>query len=196
MKRLMILAVTLVCMGASHAYADYSFNFNSGDGTLVLNGNLLTNGNIITGGTLLSTGTEYNNITFAVGSLSSVLGPCPQGVSGPGYSTFMGYGGAYATYDNLLTGNATTPFNVTNSNVNQNMILAASTNDPAKPGYYLTLAYDGGSVYDSYNITPSSQVDTVFANATATATPTPVPAAAWLLGSGLIGLFGVRRKKS
>jgi hypothetical protein len=28
-----------------------------------------------------------------------------------------------------------------------------------------------------------------------TATPTPIPAAAWLLGSGLMGLIGVRRKK-
>jgi hypothetical protein len=28
----------------------------------------------------------------------------------------------------------------------------------------------------------------------ATATPTPIPAAAWLLGSGLMGLFGMRKK--
>jgi hypothetical protein len=28
------------------------------------------------------------------------------------------------------------------------------------------------------------------------ATPTPIPAAAWLLGSGLLGLAGIRRKKS
>jgi hypothetical protein len=26
-------------------------------------------------------------------------------------------------------------------------------------------------------------------------TPTPIPAAAWLLGSGLLGLVGMRRKK-
>ncbi|MBV5305373.1 MAG: VPLPA-CTERM sorting domain-containing protein [Desulfobulbaceae bacterium] len=26
--------------------------------------------------------------------------------------------------------------------------------------------------------------------------PVPVPAAAWLLGSGLLGLFGLRRKKA
>jgi hypothetical protein len=28
------------------------------------------------------------------------------------------------------------------------------------------------------------------------ATPTPIPAAAWLLGSGLLGLAGIKRKKS
>jgi hypothetical protein len=26
-------------------------------------------------------------------------------------------------------------------------------------------------------------------------TPTPIPAAAWLLGSGLLGLVGIRRRK-
>lgn len=30
---------------------------------------------------------------------------------------------------------------------------------------------------------------------TTTATPTPIPAAAWLLGSGLMGLAGIRRRK-
>jgi hypothetical protein len=28
------------------------------------------------------------------------------------------------------------------------------------------------------------------------ATPTPIPAAAWLFGSGLLGMIGLRRKKS
>jgi hypothetical protein len=32
-------------------------------------------------------------------------------------------------------------------------------------------------------------------DSTTTATPTPIPAAAWLLGSGLMGLVGLRRKK-
>jgi hypothetical protein len=32
-------------------------------------------------------------------------------------------------------------------------------------------------------------------NGTATVTPTPIPAAAWLLGSGLMGLLGFRRKE-
>ena len=30
---------------------------------------------------------------------------------------------------------------------------------------------------------------------TAQGTPTPIPAAAWLLGSGLMGLAGIRRRK-
>jgi len=42
-------------------------------------------------------------------------------------------------------------------------------------------AVDGGM----YNIGPNMDV-----------TPTPIPAAAWLLGSGLMGLVGIRRKKN
>jgi hypothetical protein len=30
----------------------------------------------------------------------------------------------------------------------------------------------------------------------ASATPTPIPAAAWLLGSGLMGLVGIRRRNA
>lgn len=43
------------------------------------------------------------------------------------------------------------------------------------------------------------QIDTVsdyLVGANIDVTPTPVPAAAWLLGSGLLGLVGIRRKKS
>ncbi|NVN90947.1 MAG: VPLPA-CTERM sorting domain-containing protein [Desulfuromonadales bacterium] len=206
MRKLVFLVLTLVCMSWSQAYADYAFNFNSGDGTLILSGILNTNNqNVITGGSLLSSGSEYNGTTFIVGSLTSVLGPLHQGASYPatatstgGISTFMGYGGAYATYDNQLTSNPNKPFNVTDYTVNQNIILAASTNTSTS-GYYVTLAYDGGNVYDSYNMTPpGSAVDTVFNNAVATATPTttPIPAAAWLLGSGLMGLAGLRRRKT
>jgi len=45
---------------------------------------------------------------------------------------------------------------------------------------------------------PNGQVLTVTMNTNGTtnvnATPTPIPAAAWLLGSGLMGLFGIRRR--
>jgi hypothetical protein len=36
---------------------------------------------------------------------------------------------------------------------------------------------------------------TLLDNVTYSATPTPIPAAAWLFGSGLMGLFGLRSKK-
>jgi hypothetical protein len=37
---------------------------------------------------------------------------------------------------------------------------------------------------------------TVTIDYTYNATPTPIPAAAWLLGSGLLGLAGIRRRKN
>ena len=43
------------------------------------------------------------------------------------------------------------------------------------------------------NLTYSEATYTVGANIDVT--PTPIPAAAWLLGSGLLGLIGIRRKQ-
>jgi len=50
------------------------------------------------------------------------------------------------------------------------------------------LAYDGN--YASFTAFNLNDVAVVGA-----ATPTPIPAAVWLLGSGLLGLVGIRRKK-
>jgi len=44
---------------------------------------------------------------------------------------------------------------------------------------------------------PPTLIDNfTFDSNSTTATPTPIPAAAWLLGSGLMGLAGLRRKKA
>jgi len=45
--------------------------------------------------------------------------------------------------------------------------------------------------YGNY-ISQTPVLDVTYANAT----PTPIPAAAWLLGSGLLGLVGIRRKNN
>jgi hypothetical protein len=61
---------------------------------------------------------------------------------------------------------------------------------------YLTY---GGAVYsDSFIGMPGADpVPAAFGNfgANLDVTPTPIPAAAWLLGSGLMGLAGIRRRK-
>jgi hypothetical protein len=190
-------------MSWSQAYADYAFNFNSGDGSIILNGTLQTeliNGGqttLITGGSLYSTGTIDGGTTFTVASLTSALGPVNI-AQYSGYSTFLGYGGAYQTYTNVLnTATPSTPFPITNWGVNNtDLILAASTNTSTS-GYYLALCYDGGSTYDVdiYPVAGTYPTDPTFSAATANITPTPIPAATWLLGSGLMGLFGMRRKE-
>ena len=44
------------------------------------------------------------------------------------------------------------------------------------------------------NLANNGSTSTSQWTATTTATATPIPAAAWLLGSGLMGLVGIRRK--
>ncbi len=59
---------------------------------------------------------------------------------------------------------------------------------------YLTY---GGAVYsDSLIGMPGSDVQTAYGNfgANIDVTPTPIPAAVWLMGSGLMGLVGIRRR--
>ena len=58
--------------------------------------------------------------------------------------------------------------------------------------YALALQSDNTGISDPY-LTGWSYV--ALENGTASATPTPIPAAAWLMGSGLIGLCGWRRQK-
>jgi hypothetical protein len=60
---------------------------------------------------------------------------------------------------------------------------------------YLTY---GGAVYsDNLLAMPGPDTLSAFGNfgANLDVTPTPIPAAAWLLGSGLMGLAGIRRRK-
>jgi hypothetical protein len=58
---------------------------------------------------------------------------------------------------------------------------ASSTAGTLRVGDYLS----GGVYY----------FDTITGTVAADATPTPIPAAVWLLGSGLLGLVGIRRRK-
>ncbi|MEA5115635.1 MAG: VPLPA-CTERM sorting domain-containing protein [Geobacteraceae bacterium] len=84
-----------------------------------------------------------------------------------GQLTLIGHlqGGGTLT-DTLSIGNTWTTFSLNGfSNVN-------SIDISASGGIYAALI-------DNMNVNP---------------TPTPVPAAAWLLGSGMLGLFGMRRK--
>jgi hypothetical protein len=43
--------------------------------------------------------------------------------------------------------------------------------------------------------TLDAQGNTIFVAGTPNPVPTPIPAAAWLFGSGLLGLVGIRRRK-
>jgi hypothetical protein len=74
-----------------------------------------------------------------------------------------------------------------NQTINNYFGLLPGTNPDTMSMTFYANAITGGG-FGSTNI--------VGGNITDNPTPTPIPAAAWLLGSGLMGLLGVRRKRS
>lgn len=66
---------------------------------------------------------------------------------------------------------------------------ATSASGTLRVGDYLDTAGTLGTANTYY-------FDTITGTVAADATPTPIPAAAWLLGSGLLGLMGIRRRKA
>jgi hypothetical protein len=56
------------------------------------------------------------------------------------------------------------------------------------------VSFDDSTVYPGHVGAPAFDGNTVFSELSIEATTVPVPAAAWLLGSGLLGLAGLRRK--
>jgi len=85
-----------------------------------------------------------------------------------------------------------------------NYVIAATvgndkyTFNPANTTWHSNITYTG-DVFDSVNSTlPISWISTESAGVEGGFGPnfvtTPIPAAAWLLGSGLIGLAGIRRR--
>jgi hypothetical protein len=181
LKKLLFLVATLICMSWSQAYADFSFSFVDSTGDYSVTGTLLTtsNGNgtyTITGGSLTGTGTDDLNVAF------SVLPIAPNGVS------IRPFGSTDLIYDNMLTPGSN-PF------LTSNGLVAESSNGLS----YLNIWGNSPNSYTvfqlGYNTTTQSEIYGPQNNGSANVTPTPIPAAAWLLGSGLMGLFGFRRKE-
>ncbi len=171
--------VLLACIGGREAYADYSFNFMSNDGTYGVQGTLITssNGNgplIVSGGTVTGDGTSNNGISYS-------LVPAVTGGS------IRPFGATDLIFDNQLTPGS-------NPVLDGNGLVFESANALS----YLNIWGNGPSSYTlfqlGYNTTTQSEIYGPQVNGTATATATPIPAAAWLLGSGFMGLVGIRRK--
>ena len=184
--------VTLVCLSWGQAYADYSFSFMSNDGTYGVAGTLLTtsNGNgtyTVTGGSVTGTGTADLGVSYSL--VQAVAGGSIRPFSGlPGNGTDL-------IFDNQLTPGS-------NPVLTGNGVLFMSTANVGLTGNpsYLNIWGNGPSSYTLFQLgydTPNQkeiygpQID-----GTASVTATPIPAAAWLFGSGLMGLVGFRRKQS
>jgi hypothetical protein len=113
----------------------------------------------------------YNGYSYSCGLFG--MSTCYSSYPVYGYvNTFQGY-----TYGG--SGSLTFAFSTTNNS----SLLSALSND-GQLSY--TAAFFGSPA--------TLQSASLIANVMPNATPTPIPAAAWLFGSGLMGLAGVRRR--
>lgn len=121
--------------------------------------------------------TDPNNAIFNnPSSLASLINPSIS------TTTFLNnnvVGWEYFAYATAIASNGTTDI----SSLFAPMSFTAGTN------YYAFLA--GGSAISGGVLADSSVAYTLSINTT----PVPVPAAVWLLGSGLVGLFGMQRRR-
>lgn len=195
--KLKLLVIALLMFAASSAFASYSYDVTVDTSYLATqSGNLsfqfnpimfdapnataTISGFSITGGSLEVT--PASTTTFASGNIYS--GSATIGNT-DGYNEYfhgVTFGNSFSfhvdlsgTIDAAASGGSL--FSLSLYNAAGDTPLAVP-NDP----------FGNGTVH-AMNLNPNGSVTDV------TPTPTPVPAAAWLLGSGLMGLVGLRRRK-
>jgi xanthosine utilization system XapX-like protein len=179
MKRLLFLVVVLAFIGWGEAYADYSFNFMSNDGTYKLDGTLITPSNgkgpiTPSGGSATGTGGLINGVIYS-------LVPAPI----PPANSIRPFRGTDLIFDNQL-------FPGSDPVLDGNGLVFKASDGSS----YLNIWGNGPSNYTVFYLSASVYGGgTPTGNVTLTpVTPTPIPAAFWLLGSGLVGLVGIRRR--
>ena len=203
MKKLLFLMVmvTLAFIGSNQAYADYSISFVAMDTnnlmwnlTGVLQTTVVSGQTYITGGSLQeATGPGY---AFS-GTTFTVLGLSPGNLHGVPLT-----GGADFTYDNVFypTSNPVFSSNGIDLVNSSGPTITSDTNVPASAAPFVNIWSNGGAGgYQMQYVGTGAQGDlpyTVTGNfqATVNVTPTPIPAALYLLGPGLVGIVGLKRR--
>jgi hypothetical protein len=192
LMKLKLLVIAMVMFAATSAFASFSYDFTYNTHYLIgQTGNLSFQFTPI--------GTDALNATATISAFTGgTLDAAPSYLTNAGgningSSAVITNVGNFNEYFHGITFGDTLGFHI---------VLANDTNNGVMSGYN-TFSLN---LYDITGTTPlpglyGNPDGTVFAaniysNGTgADVTPTPIPAAAWLLGSGLMGLAGLRRRK-
>ena len=199
--KLQLLIITLVVLVASSAFASLGYDVTVDTSSLITStGYLYLEYTTGVNNTSTSTATVQNFATDGLlgATVPSTLTNGGKYVTGtlPGAVSFTsGHSDAFTSdYTQAITFGNNFHFSLllpdgTASNAESNLSLWLSANaDGSGP-----LKTTDGMLLD-ITLNANGTATAVVADAGTTATPTPIPAAAWLLGSGLMGLVGFRRR--
>ena len=186
MKKVLLLAFILVCITGTQAFADFSFTFDNSQygvtGMLITtpngDGSYSVIGGSVTGDGSANGGIVYSLISTLAGGVNNRVQTDPLNGGVPLFKDIIG---TNIDFDNQLFPNL-------NPIISNNGLLFAyslGTSNEQDINFYS----NGASAYQAFGDPGYYTV-----NGIATATATPIPAAAYLLGSGLMGLVGIRKK--
>lgn len=198
--KIKLLIISAIMLASSSAFASLSYNVNAD-----------------TSGLIGSTGYlyfQYNTAINQVGTTTAtVQNFSTDGVLGATAA------GAFANSGSHVTGTLSGPVSFTNGYVDTNdynqaltfgnylnfdLLLPSGTTSNTGSTFSLWLSSDAAGLNGlktgtgellEIGLNADGSATTTLVDAGSSATPTPIPAAAWLLGSGLMSLAGLRRNK-
>ena len=193
--KITLLVIALVMFAANSAFASLSYNVSVDTSAYdTTNGYLFFTyvpvNALDSTATVSNFQTDFSRLAF---SPETQIDATAGNVTGqlPGSVTFTNLGGLN-DYTHGITFGKPLSFDLTLANLVNGSALGTST-------FSLTLQdanFNDLAKLFTVDLNADGTAATVVLDNAATVTPTPIPAAFWLLGSGLMGLVGMRRRKA